>query len=133
MTNERSEAPMRPLFALLALSCLAAVAAFAAAPPAPVPAEWLKLIDQLGDDDADTRKSAEKELTELGEGVLPALRKAGEGHADVDVRLRATAIAAALEKQLYGEVRRFTGHADGHVWFSLSPDGKKMVSGCWGP
>jgi WD40 repeat protein len=48
------------------------------------------------------------------------------------VRLRATRIAAAIEKSLYGELRRLTGHAEGDLWFALSPDGKKVVSGCWG-
>ena len=49
----------------------------AAAPPAKVPAAWRKLIDQLGDDDADVRKGAEKALAALGEDVAPTLRRAG--------------------------------------------------------
>src|SRR5947207_15883976 len=77
-------------------------------------------------------RPSEKILSALVEAVLPALRGAGKAHADVDVRLRAASIAAALEKELYGEVRRFTGHAEGFIWFALSPDGKRMISGCWG-
>ena len=53
---------MRSLLVCLFLACLTG-AAFAAAPPAKVPAEWLKLIDQLGD--AAVRKEAEKMLTDL--------------------------------------------------------------------
>src|SRR5258708_1530045 len=89
------------------LIALLALAAFAAAPPARVPAGWLKLLDQLGSEDDDARKAAEKKLTDLGEDVLPALRKAGKSHDDADVRLRASVIAAAIETHLDREVRIF--------------------------
>src|SRR3954453_17734105 len=102
---------MRSLFASVALSCLSAFALFAAAPPAKEPAEWHKLIEQLGDDDA--RAAAAKKLEAIGEDVLPALHRAAKGHDDVDVRLRAAVLIAAIEKKLYGEVRQFTGHAEG--------------------
>src|SRR5262249_43197081 len=94
----------------LSLLCLSAAAAFAAAPPAKVPAAWLELIGRLGGDQ-DTRRSAGKKLIDLGEDVIGPLRRAAMTHADVDVRLRAGVLAAAIEKKLYGEVRRFTGHA----------------------
>src|SRR4051794_30635742 len=90
-------APMRTP-TCLALSSLLVLSAFAAAPPAKVPAEWLKFIDQLGDDDEKTRQAAEKELASLGEDVLPALRRAHRGHADPDVRLTAGLLVAAIEK-----------------------------------
>src|SRR3954462_12743040 len=121
---------MRSLSCLL-LAGLLALGASAAAPPAKVPAEVLKLIDQLGDDDADVRKEAETKLIAFGEGITPALRKVGKTHADVDVRLRAMVIVAAIEKNLYGEVRRFTGSGDGVIVFAISPDGKRVASGCW--
>src|SRR5688500_581720 len=114
---------MRPLL------CLSALAAFAAAPPAKVPPEVLELIDQLSDDD--TRKAAETKLAALGEDVVPALRRAAKSHADADVRLRAVLLAAAIEKTVYAEKRRFTGHTDGVHTFALSPDGKRMVSSAW--
>jgi hypothetical protein len=66
---------MRPLLCL-SLSCLSTFVAFAAAPPARVPPEWLKLIDQLGDDDEDVRRSAEKKLFTRGEDVHGVLRAA---------------------------------------------------------
>src|SRR5262249_26965119 len=93
---------------------------------------WLKLIDDLGDDDADVRKDAAKKLDGLGEGVVPALRRAGRSHPDVDVRLRAGVVAAGIEGRLYREVRSFQGHGTEGSAFALSPDGKRMVSGCWG-
>jgi WD40 repeat protein len=119
---------MRPLFVCVVLC---ASLATAAAPPAKVPPEWLKLIDQLGDENEETWKSAEKKLADLGENAIFALRKSAREHADPDVRLRATVLALAIEKKVYGEVRRFTGSKDGVVAFAISPDGKRMVSGCW--
>src|SRR5262249_11117671 len=119
---------MRKLSACV-LTCLLGLC-FAAAPPAKVPAEWHKLIDQLGDDDADVRAEAAKKLTAFGEGITPTLRKVGKTHADIDVRLRAMVIVAAIEKNLFGEVRKFTS-GDGVIVFAMSPDGKRMVSGCW--
>jgi hypothetical protein len=60
----------RPLAALF-VSLLVLPTAHAAAPPAKVPAEWHKLIEQLADDDAGVRKAAEKKLAALGEDALP--------------------------------------------------------------
>src|SRR5262245_18585156 len=105
---------MRPL-TVSALAGLLALTAFAAAPPTPTPAAWLKLIDQLGSDDEDVVKAAQKKLADLGEDVIPALRKAAKTHADIDVRLRAGVVATAIEKALGAEVRRFTGHEVGHI------------------
>jgi len=121
---------MRRLLLLSLLACLSA-GAFAAAPPAKAPAAWLKLIDQLGDQDDAVRESAEVKLRELGEDVLPALRRARRDHADADVRLRATVLAAAIEKSPSGPVRRFRTHEYGVVSFALSPDGKRLVTGTW--
>src|SRR4051794_9600065 len=112
---------MRCLTAFL-LACPAVLSA--AAPPAQAPAEWLKWIDQLGEDE--THADAEKKLSELGEEALPTLRRAAKGHSDADVRLRAGLIASALEKKLFGEVRRY--QASGWVCrCAVTPDGKKVV------
>src|SRR4051794_3985278 len=118
---------MRPL-AALAAACLLLPAAFAAAPPAKVPAEWHQLIDQLGEEQ--TRAAAQKKLEALGEDVVPVLRRAGKTHDDADVRLRATVIAAAIEKELFGEVRVFK-HDDLVLVLAVSPDGKRVASGQW--
>src|SRR4051794_25867997 len=102
----------RPVVAVLALSacCLWCLMAPAAAPPARVPAEWLKLIDQLGSEDEATVKAAETKLTALGAAAVPVLREALRTHDDADVRLRAAVIAGAIEQELRDEVRQFTGH-----------------------
>jgi WD40 repeat protein len=119
------------LFVAVVVSGLSLAVCFAAAPPAKVPAEWLKLIDQLGEEEADRRTAAEKALTALGEDVLPPLRRAAKGHADADVRLRAVLVVAAIEKEEYREVRRFVGHTNGVHCLALSPDGKQLFSGSW--
>src|SRR5262249_61868512 len=80
----------RPLPSLPTRRSSDLAALFAAAPPAKVPDQWVKLIDQLGDDD--TREAAAKKLTALGEDVLPALRRAAKEHDDPDVRLRAVVL-----------------------------------------
>src|SRR5262249_40600593 len=103
-------------------------ACFAAAPPPKVPDAWLKLIDQLGEEDEGKRAEAEKELTALGEDVLPALGSATRNHADVDVRLRAAVLTKAIQKKVYGVVRRLDGHKAPVINFALSPDGKRLAS-----
>jgi WD40 repeat protein len=92
------------------------------------PAEVKKLIDQLGDDDEGVRKEAAKKLEALGETVLPALRAASKSHADVDVRLRAAVIAAAIHKKQYGEIHTFTGHQGWVYRVVVTPDGKQAIS-----
>ncbi len=118
---------MRHLLSCL-LAAVVAVGGFAAAPPPGVPAEVKKLIEQLGDDDADVRKAAARKLEDLGEGVLQPLRQAGKSHADVDVRLRAAVVAAAIEKKLFGEVLCFKGHSGWVYRLAVTPDGKHVVS-----
>src|SRR5262245_40127434 len=97
------------------------LASLAAAPPASP--DVLKLVDLLGSDNAGTRRAAEKKLTALGDAAVPALREAGRRHPDVDVRLRALLIAAAIESRHGLEERSFTGHADGVNILAVSPDG----------
>src|SRR5258707_292832 len=93
---EERPVPKRVVALALSAWCLLCLLAPAAAPPAL--AGWEKLIEQLGSADYATRKAAEKKLTERGGDVAAALREVGRGHADVDVRLRASVIAAAIEK-----------------------------------
>src|SRR5436190_2067860 len=116
---------MRVVMLVSLLAASAGLAVFAAAPTtAPL---VNKLIDQLGDDDEDIRKAAEAKLGDLGEDVLPTLRRAAKEHADVDTRLRAGVLASAIEKKLFGEVRQYK--ASGWVCrCAVSPDGKKIVS-----
>jgi WD40 repeat protein len=92
-------------------------------------AEVAKIIDQLGDDDVDVRKKAEKELVKQGEGVLPAIRKAARDHTDPDVRLRCIVLSTTLIKKLYGEVRKYTGHTGAIRHIAVSKDGKRILTG----
>jgi WD40 repeat protein len=101
---------------------------FGAAPPPGVPAEVKKLIEQLGDDAADTRKAAEKRLLARGPAVLAALREVSRKHDDADVRLRAVVLMGAIELQMRGEVRTFTGHTSWANRLVLLPDGKRALS-----
>jgi WD40 repeat protein len=112
------------------LASALALAALAAAPPRPAPSQAAlkKLIERLGSEDDETRKAAEKELAALGDAAVPALRKAAESHDDVDVRLRALLLAAAITRRNDLEERSFTGHADGVNVLAVSPDGKRLVS-----
>src|SRR5688572_21496901 len=108
---------MRPLFTCLLLFLLV-LTCTAAAPPPRVPPEVLKLIDQLAGQ-GDAPRAAEKKLAAMGQGIVPALRQAGEKHADVDVRLRALVIVSAIETPLYREARKFTAHTDGNIVFAV--------------
>jgi WD40 repeat protein len=119
------EALMRVLLLVSLLAASAGLATFAAAPTtAP---QVNKLIDQLGDDDEDVRKEAEKKLGELGEDVLASLRRAAKQHADVDTRLRAGVLASAIEKRLFGEIRQYEGNQGWVYRMVVTPDGKKIV------
>lgn len=123
---------------LLLSALLVGLPAFAAAPPAPVPAEVRKLIEDLGDDDADVRKAAAKKLEGMDESVVPALRRAARSHADVDVHLRALVLARAIHARYWGLVRAMGPGAAltaappfGGYWFNrvqLNRDGKYAVA-----
>src|SRR5262245_55962068 len=92
-------------------------------------AEIAKMIEQLGDDDVDVRRAAEKKLVGEGEGVLPAIRKAARDHTDPDVRLRCIVLCSTLIKKLYGEVRKYTGHTGAIRHIAVSKDGKRVLTG----
>jgi COMPASS component SWD3 len=114
---------------LLLTSLLVGLAGFAAFGAAPSTAPLVnKLIDQLGDDDEDVRKAAETKLNDLGEDVLSTLRRAAKEHSDVDARLRAGVLAAAIEKRLFGEIRQYEGHRGWIYRMVVTPDGKKIVT-----
>jgi WD40 repeat protein len=121
---------LRP--AALALALLPALA------PADSP-DVDRLLRQLGDDDLDRRKAAMKQLTERGEAALPGLRKLIASDADVDVRLRAMAVAADIDRQVWGLVRAMglgagltVSPPGGGYWINrvaFSGDGKYCVAG----
>src|SRR5215211_1904936 len=95
----------------------------AAAPPAgPSGAEVARLIEQLGDDDFDTREMATARLKLAGEPALDALHKALKSD-DLEVRRRARRIVTSVEGRLYPELR-LTGHAKGFLSECVSADGR---------
>src|SRR5262245_53535116 len=111
-------------FGALGLCVLAASLALAVGPPpqcCPAVRRW---VGQLGHDDLAVRKAAMAKLEALGEGVVPTLRGVGRAHADVDVRLRAHVVAAAIEQKLYGELKRFTGHQGWVYRVVVTPNGR---------
>lgn len=55
------------------------------------------LIKQLGDDEFTKREAATKELTDIGEPALAALRKAATSSADLETRRRAERIIQTIE------------------------------------
>ena len=110
---------------LLALPLLLPLVA--AAPPAgPSRAEVARLIEQLGDDDFDTREAATARLTLAGEPALDALHKALSSD-DLEVRYRARRIIAAVENKLYPELR-LTGHTGQVRSVCVSADGKRLLT-----
>src|SRR5207248_8399401 len=78
---------------------------------------------------AEVRQNAEKRLREVGEPALAPLRKAAKSHPDPDVRLRAIVLAGNIDKGIYGEMRRLTGHTNTIRSVAFSRDGKKALTG----
>ena len=113
---------------LLGVALCLATSSFAKEKPASE-AEIEKLILRLGDEDEDIRNQAKKELVALGEAVLPALRvAAADKRADVDVRLRAAAVAATIREKLFGQIHCFKGHNGWVGRVVVLPDGKQAIS-----
>jgi WD40 repeat protein len=124
------------------VTCLALgaslTAGFAAAPPAPLPAEVKKLVDQLGDDDDGVRKEAMKKLETLGDELLPGLRAAARSHPDADVRLRLLVVARAIQDRHWTLIKAMGAGATlkappigGGYWLNrvrFSADGKYAVA-----
>jgi WD domain, G-beta repeat len=107
-------------------ACLVLVFSFVPVAAAPE-AEIARLVKQLGDDDFDKREEAAKRLKEIGEPALDALHKATTS-ADAEVRRRAEGLVAVIEKKLYTEQLRFTGHTDQVENVCVSADGKRVLT-----
>lgn len=71
-----------------------------------------KLIEQLGDANPARREQATQALEALGAGIVPALRRAAD-HADPEVRRRAGALLAAIEKADLLQPRRVSMKLEG--------------------
>jgi WD40 repeat protein len=110
---------------------LAVCLAFASTPAQPADAPDVnRLIKQLSSGTAAEREAAIKQLEQIGEPALPALRKvAGNTALDPDVRLRALVVVNGVVKDSLVETNRLTG-AQSHVQcVAWSPDGKYVASG----
>src|SRR3954471_20311928 len=95
---------MRRAARLLAGWALAVLLVFSIGLPArsqPDDKQLSKLIEQLGDDDVDVRKGAQKKLTDIGEPALDLLRKAARDSRDADIRLHALILVKSIEKNAY--------------------------------
>jgi carboxyl-terminal processing protease len=71
------------------------LACLAAAPDEPP--RVAQLIARLGSDDFDERERATQALAVVGKPALPALRRAAEGHPDVEVRRRAAKLVQIID------------------------------------
>src|SRR5687767_8363371 len=87
-----------------------------------------KWIEQLASDEPAVSTPAEEKLTKVGHAAIDPLREYARVKADVHARLRAVAIAAAIEQALTARLRKFEGHTDGVIVFAVSPDGKQIAS-----
>jgi WD40 repeat protein len=121
---------MRTVRLALLTPLLALPGLFAAAPPATPPGagEVAGLIRQLGHADLAKRKDAMRRLEAGGAAVLPALRRVIASRADVDVRLRAAVVAAAIRKRLYGPLATHQADKGWTVRVVLTADGKRAIS-----
>ncbi len=88
-----------------------------------------KWIDQLGDDNEEVIKNAEKKLLELGEAAVEPLEKASKNHADADVRLRAIVLLKAVKRGAYRQLKTMTGHTGWVRSIAVSKDGKRALTG----
>jgi hypothetical protein len=70
-----------------------------AAPPTTAPAlpKVNALIQQLGSDDAGDRDTAQKQLVDLGDKIIPQLKKAADDSDDPEIRSRAAAALAQMK------------------------------------
>ena len=96
----------------------------------PADTDLAKLIDQLGNDDPELRKQAEKKIFQIGLNALDELQKAIKAHPDPDVKLRAILLASNIKKGAFGLIQKFVGHQDKGIRHILvTKDGKRAITG----
>src|SRR5438046_771291 len=74
------------------------------------PAEIARLIQQLGSSKFADREAADRKLGAIGEPALESLREAAQRNPDAEVRRRAEALIASIEKRSYSAVRSWRAH-----------------------
>jgi hypothetical protein len=79
-----------------------------------------RLVAQLGSPKFQERAAADKQLEAIGEPALEILRDAAQHSGDNEIRRRAARLVQAIERRLYGEVRRFLGHQAGIIQIACS-------------
>lgn len=83
-----------------------------------------RLIEQLGDDEFDSREEASKALVALGEPALAALRKAAASSTDLEIRRRAKRAVDAISARMAAkELAKWQG-----AW-KVDPDGVITIEG----
>ena len=81
----------------------------------PSPKQIDQLILQLGSDDFEAREAASKELKDMGEPALPALRKAVQS-GDAESRRRAQELVRAIERPLVEKARASLEALGANIW-----------------
>jgi WD40 repeat protein len=111
----------------LALVGLAALAVGAAACDAddPSPEQIERLVTQLGSEVFLEREDAYRRLQDAAELALPSLRRRINDH-DVELRLRAAALVAAIEKG--GDLLTCRGHQGEILAVVLLPDDRRAIT-----
>jgi hypothetical protein len=117
------EFPTMKLFRTVLLSTAAGIAAAvpaqeAAAPAKPPAAQAptksaAQLVQELGSDSYRTRTDAEKALRQMGEQVVPELKKAAAQNDDPEVQWRARRVLRQIERGGDGQLEQRTPRPDG--------------------
>jgi HEAT repeat protein len=99
-----------------------------------------QLIRQLGHEDYSAREAASRELVEIGEPAVPALKSAAETHADPEVRWRAEQAIQVVKARLRAiaaekVLSRWQGEwiADDGQWVAIAEDQWDSGSPTFGP
>jgi WD40 repeat protein len=110
---------------LLALFAILPLVLAAGTDDDPAPAEIERLVGQLGSDAFVEREDALRQLRDIAELALPALRRRLDD-SDAELRLRARALVGSIEKN--GDVLRCKGHQGEVLAVALLPGDQQAIS-----
>jgi WD40 repeat protein len=117
---------MARMIALAALVVLGMLATRPEPDDDPSPEDIERLVVQLGSEVFAEREDAYRRLQELAELSLPALRRRVKDP-DAEIRLRASALVAAIEKD--GDILTCRGHRGEVLAVVLLPDDRHAITG----